>query len=116
MKLRCLALIAFVAVASGCAPARPSGNPAWVDQLIHKFQSQPVGNPPESIWRYTYRGQVVYYVPAQCCDQYSTLYDAMGNVLCAPDGGLTGQGDGQCPDFAAQRSGETLIWQDTRKP
>jgi hypothetical protein len=87
-----------------------------VDQLIRKFQSQPVGNPPQSIWRYAYRGQPVYYVPAQCCDQSSTLYDANGNVLCAPDGGLTGRGDGKCADFEAKRTGEKLIWQDTRTP
>ena len=104
----------LVIVLSGCAPSARTENPAWVDELIRKFQSEPAGNPPQSIWRYDYNGQTVYYVPPQCCDQFSALYDASGKEICAPDGGLTGRGDGRCPDFFAKRSGEKLVWQDTR--
>ena len=89
-------------------------NPAWVDELIRKFQSEPAGNPPQSIWRYDYNGQTVYYVPSQCCDQFSALYDAGGREICAPDGGLTGRGDGRCPDFFTKRTNEKLVWQDSR--
>jgi hypothetical protein len=94
----------------------PIENPAWVSHLIEQYKSEPVGNPPQSIWRYEYRGQVVYFVPAQCCDMYSTLYDADGNVMCAPDGGIDGRGDGKCDDFLSGRSQEQLIWQDPRQP
>ena len=90
-------------------------NPQWVNQLIEKYKAEPVGNPPQSIWRYEYQGQVVYYVPAQCCDMYSTLYAADGNVICAPNGGFDGKGDGRCEDFLSQRTQEQLIWQDPRK-
>jgi hypothetical protein len=101
-------------VAAGCAsPAQPE-NPSWVDPLISKYQNEPVGNPPQSIWRYDYNGQTVYYIPPQCCDQYSKLLDAGGQVICAPDGGLTGRGDGRCPDFFAKRTNEALIWKDNR--
>lgn len=99
---------------AACAPATPSGNPEWVDALIDQFESAPVGNPPQSIWRYEYEEQTVYFVPAQCCDMFSTLYDAQGNVMCAPDGGLDGRGDGGCPDFHDERAAEALIWQDAR--
>jgi hypothetical protein len=118
MKLMRLTLPIMFALAAGCATPTPpaSGNPVWVDQLIQQFQGEPVGNPPQSIWRYDYNGQVVYYVPAQCCDQFSTLYDSAGAVLCAPDGGIDGGGDRQCPEFREQRTGETLIWQDSRTP
>jgi YHS domain-containing protein len=85
-----------------------------VDQFISTFESEPVGNPPQSIWQYEYKGQAVYFIPAQCCDQFSQLYAATGNLLCAPDGGFIGRGDGRCPDFFAFRSAETLIWQDPR--
>jgi hypothetical protein len=86
----------------------------WINKLIATFTSEPVGNPPQSIWQYEYKGQTVYYVPPQCCDQFSTLYDAAGNVICAPDGGYTGHGDGQCTDFFTERKNEKLIWQDSR--
>lgn len=56
----------------------------------------------------------MYYVPPQCCDQFSTLYDANGNVICAPDGGFFGTGDGRCPDFFTDRTNEKLVWNDGR--
>ena len=114
MRTRILAVLVFILLLTACSQASQSENPAWLDQLIKQYQSQPVGNPPQSIWRYEYNGQVVYYIPAQCCDQYSTLYDAQGRVFCAPDGGLIGGGDGKCKDFFEQRSKEHLIWQDNR--
>jgi len=116
MKPLRLTLAMMLLLAAGCAAPTPtpSGNPAWVDQLIQQFEREPVGNPPQSITRFKYNGQVVYYVPAQCCDMYSTLYDAAGNVMCAPDGGIDGRGDLRCPDFSSQRTDETLIWKDTR--
>jgi len=89
-------------------------NPQWIQDLIVQFQNEPVGNPPQSIWQYFYNGRTVYYIPAQCCDQPSTLYDANGNILCAPDGGYSGKGDGKCPDFFTNRRDEKLIWQDKR--
>jgi len=92
----------------------PDENPGWVKNLIATYEKDPVGNPPQSIWQYEYNGQVVYYVPPQCCDQFSTLYDANGTVICAPDGGITGQGDGKCSDFFQERRNEKLIWKDSR--
>ncbi|QJX49191.1 hypothetical protein HMJ29_07090 [Hymenobacter taeanensis] len=63
---------------------------------------------------YQYNGGLVYYETVGCCDQYTTLYSSAGKVLCHPDGGLTGRGDGQCPDFAKTRTEERLVWQDPR--
>jgi len=114
MKTQYLMIIAMIILLAACAQATESGNPEWVDQLIKKFESEPVGNPPLSIWRYEYNGQVVYYVPAQCCDMYSSLYGTDGMVMCAPDGGITGAGDGHCTDFFSERSNEQLIWSDSR--
>jgi len=96
-------------------PSSTTDIPEWIDSLIIEFKNQPVGNPPQSIWEYTYRDQTVYYVPPQCCDQFSTLYDFKGNIMCAPDGGFTGNGDGKCPDFFEKRTDEKLIWKDDRK-
>ncbi len=99
---------------AGCTQSTQSANPGWVDKLIKQFETDPVGNPPLSLWRYDYGGQVVYFVPAHCCDISSVVYDASGNYLCAPDGGFSGKGDGKCADFFSQRSNEKLIWKDER--
>ena len=99
-----------------CSRETQVEHPAWINKLIKQLESEPVGNPPSSIWRYDYNGQVVYFIPAQCCDIPSTVYDADGNILCAPDGGITGEGDGRCPDFFSTRSDEQQIWKDPRSP
>ncbi len=114
MKIIFLIVISVSILLAGCSQATQSANPAWVDKLITQYESDVVGNPPQSIWSYEYNGQVVYYIPPQCCDQYSTLYSADGNVICAPDGGFTGTGDGKCPDFLSKRTNEQQIWKDSR--
>ena len=105
--------------ACGAAPAggptsQPTPLPAAVTALIRDLQSQPVPNPPAYVASYEYSGQVVYYVPPRCCDIFGSLYDGAGQVICHPDGGLAGHGDGRCPDFFAQRKNETIIWRDPR--
>ena len=114
MKTHLLAIITILMFLVGCTQATQTANPGWLDQLIKQYESEPVGNPPLSIWRYEYNGQAVYFVSARCCDIYSILYDIDGNVLCYPDGGIGGEGDGRCPDFFSQRSNEQLIWKDQR--
>lgn len=93
----------------------PKDTPTWLRDLIQDLASQPVANPPASITAFTYRDQTVYFLPSRCCDIPSVLYDASGGVLCAPDGGITGQGDGRCPDFVTARRDERLIWADPRR-
>ncbi len=89
-------------------------HPAWVDSLVAVYSAAPVGNPPQSIWQYTYNGATVYFVPAQCCDQYSDLYDFTGTLIAHPDGGIAGAGDGRCSDFIAAAKNPVLIWRDPR--
>ncbi|RAK64718.1 hypothetical protein DLM85_17635 [Hymenobacter edaphi] len=85
-----------------------------MDDKIQAHLNAKAENPRIRILSYQYRGQTVYYETSPCCDQYTTLYDAKGNVLCAPDGGITGRGDGKCADFEKNRTAEQLIWQDPR--
>jgi hypothetical protein len=114
MKVIFVIIAGLIILLAGCSKPTQSANPAWVDKLIKQYESDPVGNPPQSIWSYDYNGQTAYFVPAQCCDQYSTLYDANGVVICAPDGGFSGKGDGKCADFVSKSSNGQLIWEDTR--
>ncbi len=86
--------------------------PMCVQTLITTMMTQPVGNPPGSIYRCTYNGATVYYLPPQCCDQFSSLISSNCTPICAPDGGFTGRGDGRCTDFS--RDTCTLVWQDSR--
>jgi len=113
MKHAWLVLPMIFPAAHGCATMQAT-DPPWVDAKIKQMQGGPPGNPPLSLWRYEYQGRTVYYLPPQCCDQYSQLYDSKQNRICAPDGGMTGNGDGRCPDFYEKRSAQKLLWQDKR--
>ncbi len=86
----------------------------WLAQLIQDLEHGKPANPPAKIYRYTYNDQEVYYLTGRCCDIPSKLYNMNGKLLCEPDGGITGRGDGQCPDFFERRTNETLIWEDKR--
>lgn len=109
-----LAVAGVLLVYAGCAPAVSEDLPPFVLALIESRESAPVANPPASIWRYMYRGRVVFYVPPSCCDAPSELYDSDGNLICGPDGGLTGRSDGKCPDFFELRTEESRVWRDRR--
>ena len=95
-------------------PEREEGRPEFVQRLIAQLESGPKKESPGSIWRYDYKGNVVFYVPPSCCDVPSALYDQNGNVICVPDGGIAGDGDGRCPDFFQVRTDESRIWIDRR--
>ena len=113
-----LVLLAFL-ISVGCAtnPVAPNSvnsMPAWLTALTHEVEAQPLANPPAFIASYDYKGESVYFLPQRCCDIMSVLYRADGSVMCHPDGGFTGTGDGRCADFLVERKNERTIWRDGR--
>ncbi|WP_425600342.1 DUF6970 domain-containing protein [Luteimonas deserti] len=96
--------------------ARASENlPHFVQDLVERYKQMPPRSSPGAVWRYQYEGRVVYFVPRlPCCDIPSALYTASGELLCHPDGGFTGLGDGTCLDFFGKRTSERLVWRDAR--
>lgn len=108
---------------AGCQPDTPpqasesmdTKSSPWLSSLVQELEQERSANPPAKIYRYTYKGQEVYYLTGRCCDVPGKLFDAAGKVLCEPDGGFTGRGDGRCPDFVEQRQNETLVWEDKRE-
>lgn len=111
-------LLAAATLVAACAVSTgrrlPPDTPPWLRELVQSLATEPVANPPASITAFTYRDQTVYFLPPRCCDITSILYDSSGVVLCAPDGGLDGRGDGKCSDFVSARRNERLIWADPR--
>lgn len=87
-----------------------------VQKLIAEIEKEPVRNPPAKIYKCPYNYQYAYYVPAYCCDQMSTLYNSNGEIICHPEGGITGKGDGTCDDFNPKILEQSeLIWEDKRE-
>lgn len=109
-------LLLFVIIASCNNEDIPKGTPDCILTKIDQIKAEGVWNPPAKIYRYQYQGKTVYYIPSRCCDIPSVLLDENCNLICSPDGGLSGAGDGKCSDFFKERSDEKLIWEDDRNP
>lgn len=88
--------------------------PAWLADLQRQIAEEPATNPPSQILRFELVGRPVYYRPPYCCDIQGVLYSEDGTVLCHPDGGFTGTGDGRCPEFFTRRRDCVQVWADPR--
>lgn len=117
MKYRFLfVMLSVLCLSATCRKVNDANKtPDCILKMIETIKSENTWNPPASIWQYEYNGQTVYYVPAHCCDIQSQLFDRNCNLICSPDGGFTGRGDGKCKDFFEKRTKEKLIWRDDRK-
>jgi hypothetical protein len=89
--------------------------PSCINTMIQAFKSEQKQNPPRSITQFNYKGRQVYYVTSPCCDQFNSVVDSTCNVLGAPDGGITGKGDGKIPDFHQTATRVRVVWQDERQ-
>ncbi len=106
-------LFAFILLSS-CAISDDATKQSFVTRLIQNYEADSEEASPDEIWSFMIGDDVVFYVRPMCCNILSTLYDKEGNILCHPDGGITGAGDGQCPDFHKERSTGVLVWRDPR--
>ena len=91
-----------------------TARPQWLQRRIQNILATRKRNPIIRISRYQFEGETVYYESAPCCDQQSTVYDVEGKVMCHPEGGITGKGDGKCSNFDKRKTNEQLVWQDPR--
>ncbi len=90
------------------------GTPDCIKGIINFIKSEPKRNPPAKIYRYLWEGRTVYYIPPFCCDIPSDLLDSTCALICHPDGGFSGTGDGNCVNFIRDKTNELLVWQDNR--
>jgi hypothetical protein len=91
-----------------------SGIPSCVQARIDEIKKEARWNPPAEVNEYLYKGKKVYLFTADCCDQFISLVDASCKTLCAPSGGITGGGDGKCPEFYDEAKHLRLVWKDPR--
>jgi hypothetical protein len=84
--------------------------PACLESAIKVMSSDPSRGTPQSVSRYIYNAQIVYYVLSACCDKYNIVYDSACNILGYPDGGFSGKGDGKMLDFKTKATGGEVVW------
>lgn len=111
MKYIALLLLPLLMI-SCCRVDLPSDTPKCIEDKICELKKAATTNPPAQVLKYVIANESYYYFSAACCDQFSQLFDANCNLICAPDGGLTGTGDGNCPFDIFTASNVTNIWED----
>ena len=84
--------------------------PTCLAEQLTRIQAHQYDNPPIQIDEYEYNGKKYYLFTADCCDQYNILFDENCKGFCAPSGGITGKGDGKCPDFKDNAKLIRNIW------
>lgn len=115
MKKTLLFIFIGILVLTSCENTTATNDiPTCIETKIQDLKNESVQNPPAKVWKWEVDGQTYFYITSDCCDQYNYLYTSNCEIVCAPDGGLTGEGDGKCPSFTNEIV-KTLVWEDTRK-
>jgi len=111
---RTFIFLGILIMSSNCTNSETgSNNLTCIDIKIKEILMNEVTNPPTQVWKWEDNGNTYYYITSDCCDQYNYLYTINCEIVCAPDGGITGNGDGNCPEFSSEII-KTLIWEDKR--
>lgn len=84
--------------------------PSCLHSKIDSMAANPNEGAPQSVTRYNYHDQTVYYMSAHCCDKYNVVFDSDCNILGHPDGGFTGRGDGKMRDFFKEAKEGKVVW------
>lgn len=101
--------------ADGQQNAMTDSIPSCMQQIIDAALKEEPSTAIRQIDEYLYKEKTVYLVIAPCCDQYNMLYDTDCQPLCAPSGGFTGRGDGNCADFSNAAKHIKLIWKQPQE-
>ncbi len=84
--------------------------PSCLEVKIKTMIADPNEGSPQSVTKFTYKKQTVFYVVSPCCDKYNIVYDSGCNVLGYPDGGFTGKGDENMSDFRKEAKDGKIVW------
>lgn len=105
-----MSLISLFVLISGCKKQDfPIETPACIERQIEEIEKEADGSTTREVWRWDVDGNTYFFINSDCCDQFNYLYSQDCEVVCAPSGGLTGMGDGNCPTFSGEIE-KTLIW------
>lgn len=115
MKLKSSSILLLGVVMAACVCGEEpldDAVPLCVKQKITQLENEPKRSPAASITMIVTRNKTYFYTPPYCCDFFGELYDDQCNLVCNPDGGISGNGNGNCPDYTVLE--ERVIWEDKR--
>lgn len=86
--------------------------PACIKKIIEEGKKETPSTAPIQVDEYLFNGKKVYLLTAQCCDFFNEVLDENCAKICAPSGGITGAGDGNCPEFNKEAKLVKNIWKE----
>jgi hypothetical protein len=100
-----LALITTITLFSSCNKIdKDLGTPDCLNSKISEHAAV-------QVWKWESSQEIFYLFNLGCCDQFDLLYDEECNLVCAPSGGFSGDGDGSCSESLMMTEFEkTLIF------
>lgn len=107
-----VSLVSFLLTACSNKMQTTASIPQCLVTKIDSMRMNTKANPPASVIRYTYKGNSVFYITLGCCDQFNPVYNSDCVYMGAPDGGITGKGDGKIPDFFANATNKKVVWEN----
>ena len=110
-KLALCSVLFFMSCAAHKKVQEVKELPPCLETKIETMSANSREGVPQSITRYLYKGQTVYYMLSPCCDKYNIVFDSDCNILGFPDGGYTGRGDGKMPDFHKKAVKDKIVWE-----
>jgi len=101
--------------ATTAEPANTGKTPVCIQAKIDSIKKLPRFNPPAEVTEYLYNEKRVFLFTSDCCDFFNAVYGENCEYVCAPSGGISGQGDFKCKDFTKNAKLVKLVWKDERK-
>ncbi|MCF6184906.1 MAG: hypothetical protein L3J56_09855 [Bacteroidales bacterium] len=101
-------LVLFLVLGNGaCKKIEvPKGTPSCIKKEIRKHEDC-----ISKVVKYEYHGKIVYlFEPIADPSCSYSVFDDDCNYVCSPSGGITGNGDGLCPDFYQDAIEKEIIW------
>ncbi len=99
-------IVILVLVGATACERFPKGTPSCIKKEIRKNKDC-----VKKVVEYEYQGKTVYLFEPFATPACSYIvYDENCNYLCSPSGGISGKGDGKCPDFNETAIKKETIW------
>lgn len=113
MRILFIGLVLCIVI--GCKKAKTDASvPNCITEKINAILKKQKGSGPGFVNEYIYENKRVFHFAPYCCDAYGEVVDENCNFICAPDGGITGKGDGRCVYFFQTATFVKEVWKDTR--
>ncbi len=85
-------------------------NTTDLQKLLESYAKSHDNEKPAQIEKWTVDSAIYYHVFPKGADRYSELYNSDLELICHPEGGMVGTGDGKCPDWAKTVKNKEIIW------